>query len=135
MVHATTVAVSGRAALIRGRAGAGKSALALQLIALGAGLVADDRTSLRRVERQLIADAPPGIAGRIEARGVGLLMSPPVGPVPVSLIVDLDRSEPARLPPWHEDRIMGLTLPLIGNPQHAHFPAAILLYLRHGRSD
>ena len=41
-VHGTTVARAGRAVLILGASGTGKSALALQMIALGARLVADD---------------------------------------------------------------------------------------------
>ena len=48
IVHASCVARDGRAVLIRGASGSGKSGLALQLMALGAGLVADDRTRLWR---------------------------------------------------------------------------------------
>jgi len=44
VLHASCVCLEGRAVLIRGASGSGKSGLALQLIALGAALVADDRT-------------------------------------------------------------------------------------------
>ena len=42
ILHASTVAIAGRGLLILGASGAGKSALALSLIALGAMLVADE---------------------------------------------------------------------------------------------
>ena len=41
-MHATTVALRGRGLLILGPSGSGKSTLALQLMAVGARLVADD---------------------------------------------------------------------------------------------
>ena len=42
-LHGSVVAAGGRAVLITGAAGAGKTTLALEMIALGAELVADDR--------------------------------------------------------------------------------------------
>jgi len=57
-IHATTVAVNGRGVMIRGASGSGKSALALQMIAMGAELVSDDRTSLIVHENRLIASPP-----------------------------------------------------------------------------
>jgi len=47
--HATTVAVAGRGLMIEGPSGSGKSALALELMAFGAELVADDRTRVARM--------------------------------------------------------------------------------------
>lgn len=130
VVHASTVAVDGRGVLIRGASGSGKSALALQLIALGAALVADDRTVLTRDGDRVVADAPKTIHGLIEARGVGLLHCAAVGPAPLALIVDMDQPEPKRLPDKHQDQLLGVTLPVLRNPGAAHFPAAILLYLK-----
>ncbi|RKT32948.1 Hpr(Ser) kinase/phosphatase [Roseovarius halotolerans] len=135
ILHATTVAVAGRAALIRGQAGRGKSGLALQLIALGAELVADDRTRLWRRGEEVLADAPLPIRGRIEARGVGLMTCPASGPTPVRLIVDMDHDEAERLPPMREEALLGVTLPVTRKAPHTHFPAAIMLYLRYGRRD
>ena len=132
-LHASCVALNGHAALILGASGAGKSGLALQLMALGACLVADDRTILRRHEDVLIADAPPAIVGQIEARGVGILATEPCGPAPVRLIVDLDAEETTRLPQFHHRQIMGVTLPVIRKSGSAHFPAAVLLYLQGDR--
>lgn len=133
LIHATTIAHAGRAALIRGASGSGKSALALQLIALGAELVADDRTVLRRKGEQLIASAPDALRGRIEARGVGILAAPIAGPTPVALIIDMDAAETERLPPRRETEVLGVTLQLQKNADMPHFPAAILSYLTHGR--
>ncbi|RXV58821.1 serine kinase [Roseovarius sp. A46] len=131
-VHASCVAQAGRAVLIRGAAGSGKSGLALRLIALGAELVADDRTRVWRAGDQVMADAPDTIRGRIEARGIGLLRLPAAGPRPLALVVDLDGSATERLPPLRETRIVGAALPLVHGSGHAHFPAAIALYLRYG---
>ncbi len=132
--HATTIACAGRGALITGASGSGKSALALQLIALGAGLVADDGTDLwRGPDDELMADVPEAIRGMIEARGVGLLRAAAVGPVPVALVVDMDRAETRRLPPRRMRRILHRDLPLIRKVESPCFPAAILLYLKGGR--
>lgn len=132
MVHATCVACGDRAALIRGEAGRGKSALALDLLVMGAGLVSDDRTRLRRLGGQVMADAPETIRGLIEARGIGILRLPDLGPQPLALIVDMDRDVVERLPPRRHEDVMGILLPCLGRVPHRHFPAAILLYLRHG---
>ena len=135
-VHASCVALAGRAALILGAAGRGKSGLALRLVALGAGLVADDRTRLWRADDRVMAEAPDTIRGRIEARGFGILrLPPPAGPHPLALVIDLDQDETDRLPPPRETRIRGVTLPLVHGCGHAHFPAAILLYLKYGEFE
>ncbi|WP_152493611.1 HPr kinase/phosphorylase [Roseovarius sp. THAF27] len=129
-LHATAVAIDSRAVLIRGASGSGKSGLALQLLAMGAGLVADDRTVVWAEGGTLWADAPDTIRGQIEARGVGILRPGAVGPVPVALIVDMDTVETARLP---EDRavvMMGVSLPVLNKSESAHFSAAVAVYLR-----
>jgi len=116
--------------LIIGPSGAGKSALALQLIALGATLVADDRTRVSRRGDDVIADVPESIAGMIEARGVGILRVPDAGPTPLALVVDLSRAEQDRLPPARTHQVLGLNIPCLHRVDGPHFAAAILLYLR-----
>jgi hypothetical protein len=59
--------------LLLGESGAGKSDLALRLIAMGAELVADDRCELFVTSEQLRAAAPRALAGMIEVRGVGIV--------------------------------------------------------------
>jgi HPr kinase/phosphorylase len=71
-IHATAVALDGRAVLLLGPPGCGKSDLALRLIEAGWMLVADDRVVLTQRDGRLFAAAPPALAGRIEARGLGL---------------------------------------------------------------
>jgi len=134
VLHASCVAVEGRAALIRGASGSGKSGLALQLMAHGAALVADDRTRLWREGGKVMACAPATIRGRIEAREMGILRAPATGPAAVALIIDMDRAETERLPPRRETQLLGLTLPLVRKSGLPHFPAAILTYLK-GRRD
>lgn len=128
--HATTVSIDGHGVMILGASGAGKSALALQLISMGAILVADDQTALRVVNGQLIADCPTPIKGLIEARGVGLLKVPSTGPTPVLAFVDLDRPEPDRLPHPHEHAVLGVSLPALWRADSSHFPAAVLLWVK-----
>ncbi|WP_411911809.1 HPr kinase/phosphorylase [Rhodovulum sulfidophilum] len=135
ILHASTVAHRGRAVLIRGASGAGKSALALQLMALGAELVADDRTILTRTGSGLLASAPEAIRGLIEARRVGLLRAAAVASAPVVLAVDLDTSETERLPPARVTEILGESLPLLRRVDRPYFAAAILQYLIAGPSD
>ncbi|PJE30145.1 HPr kinase/phosphorylase [Pseudooceanicola marinus] len=133
VVHASCVVVGGCAALIRGASGSGKSSLALELMARGARLVADDRVILTCDGPRVIARAPEALSGMIEARGVGLLNASPAGPSPLALVVDLDRPETERLPPQRSTNLLGVSLTLLHNTGTAAFAAAILQYLREGR--
>jgi HPr kinase/phosphorylase len=130
LIHATTVAVSGQGVLIVGPSGSGKSSLAIQLIALGAMLVADDQTIITAQGGTLIADVPSSIAGLIEARGVGLLKQAHAGPTPLQLVVDLGCREEKRLPERHVHVLEGCAMPCLHNPESPHFAQAILLYIK-----
>jgi HPr kinase/phosphorylase len=133
ILHATCVAISGRAALIIGPSGSGKSSLGLQLLAFGAELVADDRTCVIRQDSVVAASPPPTIAGLIEARGVGLLELPYLSAVPVALVIDLAQPERDRLPQLHRHAVLGIDLPCLHNPDSPHFAAAIALYMSGSR--
>ncbi len=133
ILHATSVAVAGRALLILGPSGAGKSALALEMMALGALLIADDRTELMLRDGHLFAACPPAIRGRIEARGIGILAADPAPPTPVALAVDLGQSEIDRLPPVRHISLLGCEVAVLHKPATGHFPAALVQYLKGNR--
>jgi HPr kinase/phosphorylase len=98
LIHATTVQIGVHGVILMGESGAGKSDLALRLIAEGALLVSDDQTRLTLDQGRLIATAPQTIAGRIEARGVGILRAPQVSAATVRLAVQLTRGAVERMP-------------------------------------
>lgn len=132
--HATTVAVAGRGVMIVGPSASGKSSLALTLMALGADLVADDRTRLTvgTAPGRVWADAPAGLPQLIEARGVGLLPAPCTGPVPLVAVADLDRAEASRLPPRRSVSVLGCDIALFHAAGNAHFAYAIHHWLKQG---
>ena len=112
-LHASCVAKDGRAILISGRSGSGKSDLALRLIDRGADLVSDDYTIVRRVGGRLVASAPANIRNKLEIRGLGLLEFQSESDVPVCLAVELS-TEVERLPETPEFRIVaGMQVPVI----------------------
>ncbi len=134
-IHASCVSLNGRAVLIRGASGSGKSGLALQLMALGAELVSDDRTIVFAEGGHLFAQAPDQIKGLIEARGVGILTARVVSKAFVVAVVDMDQQETQRLPDAHRTDICGLRLQCFHNCEGVHFPAAILQYLKTGLQE
>jgi HPr kinase/phosphorylase len=132
-LHASCVAVDGRGLLILGPSGSGKSSLALQMIGLGAILVADDQVEVTRVGEALVAGAPSALAGLIEARGVGLLRAETVTGVPLHLAVDLGQPASPRLPDRDGILVLETRIDLVKAPLTAHLPAALLLHMRGGR--
>jgi serine kinase of HPr protein (carbohydrate metabolism regulator) len=112
-IHASTVAVDGRAVLITGPSGSGKSDLTLRMLDRGFTLVSDDQTIVRKEGDRLIASAPANIAGKLEIRGVGVVEMETVGDLPVALIVELT-NEIQRLPDDSRERpFLGVPLPLV----------------------
>jgi serine kinase of HPr protein (carbohydrate metabolism regulator) len=112
-VHASAVAIGGRAVLIGGLPGMGKSDLALRLIDRGAVLISDDYCDVRRLEGHVRASAPATILGKIEMRGLGIVEMANVQQVPIALFVDLDQP-PERLPEPGETRsLAGVAVPVL----------------------
>ncbi len=143
IVQATGVAFSGRALLLEGQPGIGKSSLALALIERGAVLIGDDAITLTRSSKgghsQLIASPAPNIEGLIEVRAVGLVRVPTAGPTPLALILSLlgaSDPEPERLPEIVPLRhILGCTVPVLPFLPGAIAPAerALRALELHGR--
>lgn len=131
--HATSVAVDGKALMILGPAGSGKSSLALQMLALGAQLVADDRTIVTREGGELVVSAPPAIAALIEARGLGILRAPLVDRAVLAAVIDLTQAETERLPVPRFLSILEVDIPLYRHQKSDALAAALVVLLKHGR--
>lgn len=117
-IHATCIACGGRAALLRGSPGSGKSDLAFRMIRADASgetrLVADDQVHLCAAKDGLAATAPQALTGLIELRGLGLLRVPVIERAEVRLVAELvPRDDVPRLPEPEFEEIQGVRLPRI----------------------
>ena len=112
-LHASCVVRGGRAVLISGRSGSGKSDLALRLIDRGASLVSDDYTMVRRVNGRLLASAPANIVGKMEVRGIGIVEVPSEAEGEVCLMVDLGREAPRMRQEDESMIVAGVKLPVV----------------------
>jgi hypothetical protein len=92
--QSTCVAIAGRAILIEGAPGVGKSSLALALIDRGAVLLGDDGVMLEEDQGALYAMPHPNTRGLIEVRGVGLVPMPVAPRARVALLLRLEREAP-----------------------------------------
>lgn len=111
--QATCIAIKGRAVLIEGLSGTGKSSLALALIDRGAELVGDDGVLLRASEGRLLVQPHPNTRGLIEVRNLGILPFPCREEAPVSLVVTLDSEAPRFIETADSVEIGGVTLPAL----------------------
>ncbi len=143
-IHATAIALDGRAALILGPPGAGKSDLALRCILQGAWIdgrhclatiVADDQVIVDRSGGGLVARTHDAIAGRIEVRGLGIVEVPSVPAAEIGLAVELvPPTAIERLPePETTWPLLGVDVPLLRvAPFEASAHLKVLLALARG---
>lgn len=109
--QSTCIAIAGRAVLIEGPPGAGKSSLALSLIDRGAELVGDDGVLLSACRGVVLASPHPNTRGLMEVRNLGLLRFPCRPSAPVSLLVTLDEAAPRFIEAADTVVIEGIGLP------------------------
>lgn len=130
--QATCVAIGGRAILIEGPPGSGKSSLALALIDRGARLVGDDGVLLEHDGDRLIASPHFRTAGLLEVRNLGLLPFPIQPSAPVALVIVLDPAAPRYRDGAEKCERCGVKLPLVRlAPHDAVLAHKVELALRH----
>jgi HPr kinase/phosphorylase len=128
-VHGTLVDLLGLGVLILGESGIGKSECALDLIARGHRLVADDIVDVRlRAESCLDGSAPESARFFMEVRGVGLIdvqalygVSATCATKQIGLVVQLERWDSSREYERlglddHRHELLGVRVPLVRMP-------------------
>jgi HPr kinase/phosphorylase len=133
-IHATAAIFGEWGVLILGASGAGKSALALALMARArdsgryGALIGDDRIWLKAEHGRLVARGAALTAGQIEQRPAGLVTAPAEPAAIVHLAVELEEGPP-RFPHapdlWQNDGIATLRLALDRNRSAADNALAV----------
>mgnify|MGYP001180049973 FL=1 len=113
IMHATCVDINGSGVLIVGRSGSGKSSLAINLLALGSKLVADDQCELVKKNNRFYIFKPASLPSSIEIRGVGLVSVPMAVETSLDWVVDMDEAETERMPDLRFTEIDGYRVPTV----------------------
>ena len=113
IMHATCVDINGSGVLIVGRSGSGKSSLAINLLALGSKLVADDQCELIKNNNRFRVSKPASLPNSIEIRGVGLVSVPMVVETSLDWVVNMDEAETERMPNLRFTEIDGYRVPTV----------------------
>ncbi len=138
-LHGTALVIGEAGLLALGESGAGKSSLALALIETAraqgrfGALVSDDRVLVAPRGGRLLARAHPVIAGRIEARGAGILALPHLPCAVIDAVIMLENA-PQRLPEKEDCQIAGICLPRLRLRHDADLRARcalVFIWLRH----
>ena len=113
IMHATCVDINGSGVLIVGRSGSGKSSLAINLIALGSKLVADDQCKLVKKNNSFRIFKPASLPNSIEVRGIGLVSVPTVVETKLDWVVNMDEAETERMPDLRFTEVGGYRVPTV----------------------
>ena len=105
--------INGSGVLIIGRSGSGKSSLAINLLALGARLVADDQCEIVKNNNRFCVSKPASLPKSIEIRGVGLVSVPVVNETSLDWVVNMDEVEKERMPTPQFTEIGGFRVPTV----------------------
>jgi HPr kinase/phosphorylase len=103
-MHGSCIARDSCAVLIVGPSGSGKSDLVLRLLARGFELVADDQVDIM----DGAACCPPGMAGLLEVRGLGIVRLPHRACARLALVVELGGDTAERLPQPERHGVLGV---------------------------
>lgn len=105
--------INGSGVLIVGRSGSGKSSLAINLLALGSKLVADDQCELVKKNNRFRVSKPASLPKSIEIRGIGLVSVPMVVETSLDWVVNMDEAENERMPDLRFTEIDGYKIKTI----------------------
>lgn len=131
LLHASAVSAFGKALVLAGPSGVGKSTVALELMAYGAELIADDLVEIIRTsDDQLLAKPPQEARPLIEARGLGLLPAILAAPAPIAAFVDMRKRDLPRLPDPKSITIHDLNVPCLHRSRDGAFAPALWHYLK-----
>ena len=111
--QASCVAIKGRAVLIEGSVGIGKSSLTLALIDRGATLIGDDGVLLEARDGSLFAQPHPNTSGLMEVRNLGLVRMTVCPEARVHLILTLTADAPRYIESAGQIEIEGCQVPHI----------------------
>ena len=123
--QATSIAIGGRALLIEGPPGSGKSSLALALIDRGAVLIGDDSVLLETQQGRLVAHPHPNTRGLLELRNLGLITLPVCEAAPVAVVLLLDKGAPRHVEGPEQAERGGVAVPML-----RLWPASPILHLK-----
>ncbi len=124
-IQGSAVAIDGRALILAGAPGSGKSSLALQLIDRGAMLISDDLVRISPVGGWPHAVPAERQAGKLMLRGLGLITRPAtIAPCPLSIVIQLaDETDDAI---GGFGPICGTMLPCVTLAPHRHDGAIMI---------
>ena len=105
--------INGSGVLIVGSSGSGKSSLAINLLALGSKLVADDQCELVKKNNRFSVSKPASLPNSIEIRGIGLVSVPMVVETSLDWVVNMDEAETERMPNLRFTEIGGYRVPTV----------------------